>query len=117
METYDAHDVEGGKATAAGGDESGGGLSDGEGESDRRRRRNATDGRTDGRTDAKSNWTNVKIIDAQDASQAAKPGAKLAQAQEQFTSPEVGYCTGLKLCLHLRLAFRSITWISPLRST
>ena len=37
--------------------------------------------------------------------QAAKPGAKLAEAQEQLhTSPEVGYCTGLKLYSHLRLS-------------
>ena len=39
------------------------------------------------RTDAKSNWTNVKIIDAQDdAGQAAKPGAKPAEAQEHCIS-------------------------------
>ena len=38
------------------------------------------------RTDAKSNWTNVKIIDAQDAGQAAKPGAKLAEARDHCIS-------------------------------
>ena len=78
METHDTHDVEGGKETAAGGDESGGGLSDGEGAI-------GAVGETR-RTDVKSNWTNVKIIDAQDdAGQAAKPGAKLAEAQENFS--------------------------------
>ena len=84
---------------------------------ERERERSAPSAKRDGRTDAKSNWTNVKIIDAQDAGQAAKPGAKLAEAQEQLTSPEVGYSTGLKLYSHLRLSFRSITWISPLRFT